>query len=436
MAVNTETSTFINHITSLFSTLENHLNGKTGTAWHALQRKSIDSLIHHDFPDRSFEDWKYTPVARLIAQPYQLAAAMDHISIPAIPGFESHVITVANGRMISPLPDGLIKAGVTLLPMHTAWQDETWQTAFSGWYNTSHFHPNQAFALLNTSFNTDGFYLRIPAGIKIDKPIEFRFVHHDTQLSFSHPLVFIHAGKNSDVEIIERFEHVTGDVTGGLINCSVYCHLEPNARLRHIRWQHLAPAQHLVYRLITTQQRDSHFTSLAFDKGGLLVRNNVEVELEESNTYTSLQAGFIARNKQSMDHQTRINHKVPHCESHELFRCVIDDQASAAFNGKVYVHPDAQKTNAFQQNDALVLSPHAVMNSKPQLEIYADDVKCSHGATIGQLDEKSIFYLKSRGISIEAATAMLKAAFLETVISQIWIPSVAEYISSKLLDTL
>ena len=133
-----------------------------------------------------------------------------------------------------------------------------------------------------------------------------------------------------------------------------------------------------------------------------------------------------------MDHQTRINHKVPHCESHELYKGIIDGQASGAFNGKVLVHPDAQKTNAFQQNDSLVLSQHARMNSKPQLEIFADDVKCSHGATIGQLDQKSLFYLMSRGLKKEDAKHMLTSAFLAEVLDTLTIEPLREYIRMKM----
>jgi Fe-S cluster assembly protein SufD len=217
-----------------------------------------------------------------------------------------------------------------------------------------------------------------------------------------------------------------------LINSICFIHLDQNAIARHIKWQELPLYQNLVYKLFVTQQRDSRFETFAFDQGGQLVRNNVEIELEEPNTYTSLQAGYLATGHQSMDHQTRINHKVPHCESHELYKGIIDDQATGAFNGKVLVHKDAQKTNAFQQNDTLVLSKNALMNSKPQLEIFADDVKCSHGATIGQLDEKAMFYLKSRGLREESAKHMLKKAFISEVLDKVHNEAMRNYISSQM----
>jgi Fe-S cluster assembly protein SufD len=265
--------------------------------------------------------------------------------------------------------------------------------------------------------------------------LEFRITHHDDAVSFSHPLLFIRCGQESEVTILERYESSTPTSPTrpeGFINSLLLFNIKAGARVNHVKWQNLPPQQNLVYKLTATQERDSYFKTFAFDVGGQVVRNNVEVDMLESNTYTSLQAGYMATGKQSMDHQTRIHHLVHHCESHEHYKGVIDDQASGAFNGKVYVHPDAQKTNAYQQNDTLVLSPHAIMNSKPQLEIFADDVKCSHGATIGQLDEKALFYLKSRGIATEQATHILKAAFLATILNEVPDEAIRQYITTNM----
>jgi len=294
---------------------------------------------------------------------------------------------------------------------------------------------NRAFDFLNFSFTSNGLFLDIPQGVKLDKPIEIRIVHHDDSVSFSHPLVFIRCGRESETTIIERYEHHhnTSDAPPeGFINSLLFFKISAAARVTHLKWQNLPLQQNLVYKLSATQERDSYFKTFAFDIGGQVVRNNVEVDMLESNTYTSLQAGYMATGKQSMDHQTRIHHLVHHCESHEHYKGIIDDQASGAFNGKVYVHPDAQKTNAYQQNDTLVLSPNAVMNSKPQLEIYADDVKCSHGATIGQLDQKALFYLKSRGMKTAEATDMLKAAFLATIVNEVPIEAMRQYITNSM----
>ena len=221
--------------------------------------------------------------------------------------------------------------------MHVALDNDLWKEAFAEWVTTAEPTSNRAFELLNFSFNTSGFFLIIPKNTVLDKPIEIRIIHDDPELSFSHPLYFIRCGASSQVEIIERFESNTKSsfpAADGLINSLCYFYLEPNSIVRHIKWQDLPLTQHLVYKLFVSQQRDSHFETLAFDLGGKLVRNNVEVELEGQNTYTSLQAGFMASGQQGMDHQTRINHKSAHCESHELYKGIIDDQASRRIQWK------------------------------------------------------------------------------------------------------
>jgi len=426
----------LEHLSEVFVGLESGLNGLAGSPLHQFQAKSFEALKKVQFPHKKHEDWRYTPVQKLITPKYKLATHQPSYKVAAIPGLDSFVIPIVNGKVITSDIDSRLKeAGINIIPLHEALENSTWNKVFGARFSSNEPSSNVAFELLNFSFNTSGCFLTVSKNTKLDKPIEIRIIHDEPGITFSHPLVFIHCETGSEVEIIERFE-VNAEsqfpATDTLINSICYIHLEQNAIARHIKWQELPPHQNLVYKLFVTQQRDSRFETFAFDQGGHLVRNNVEIELEEPNTYTSLQAGYLATDQQSMDHQTRINHKVPHCESHELYKGIIDDQATGAFNGKVLVHKDAQKTNAFQQNDTLVLSKHALMNSKPQLEIFADDVKCSHGATIGQLDEKAMFYLKSRGLHEDSAKHMLKKAFISEVLDKVHNEDMRNYISSQM----
>lgn len=431
-----EQEKIMEQIDTVFHDLESGLNGKTGTPLHTFLKHAYSILKQLEFPGRKHEDWKYTPVQRLMAQPYKLPRTTAQYKVTKIAGLESYIIPVLNGKTdVATLHPDLIAAGIKISSLQEAMENSGLKSIFGQWLNPERPDANQAFEFLNFTFQSGGFFLEIPGNLVLEKPIEIHFIHDDPDVSFSHPLYFVHAGSGSSITLIERFEKNSGSsVTdqGGLINALGYYHLDQNASIRHIKWQDLPAAQSLVYKLAITQDKDSRFNSLAIDFGGDTIRNNVEVELEGSNTYTSLQAGFLAQARQSMDHQTRINHKVPHCESHERYKGIIDGQASAAFNGKVYVHPDAQKTNAYQQNDTLVLSPHAVMNSKPQLEIFADDVKCSHGATIGQLDDKSIFYLMARGLSASAARHILKAAFLAQVLDGMEVEPLRDHIRSRM----
>lgn len=424
----------LDHLKHVFQDHGSHPNGHA--SFHQFQKKAFDALMKVDFPDKKHEDWKYTSVQRIISPKYNLVAIQPEVDVIPIPEIESYIVSIVNGKVdLKDAFPGLADVGVKIISFREAFEDVSSKESFINSFELSEYSSGRAFELLNFSFNADGFFLDIPPNTILDKPLEIRVVHDAPEVSFSHPLYFIRCGESSKLEIIERFESNQSAFSiaeDSLINTLGYIHIGKNAAVSHVKWQDLPLSQHLIYKLLVTQMRDSRFDTIAIDRGGKLIRNNVEIELEESNTYTSLTGGYFASGKQSMDHQTRINHKVPHCESHELYKGIVDEQASAAFNGKVYVHPDAQKTNAFQQNDTLVLSPHAVMNSKPQLEIFADDVKCSHGATIGQMDEKSLFYLMSRGIKEGAARQMLKDAFLEEVFEKIPSEEVRDFITGQM----
>jgi len=424
------------HLAQIFSEMEASLNGLTGSPLHQFQKNAFSTLRVVDFPSRKHEDWKYTPVQKLLSPNYKLAGILTGEKIKPVDGLDSYVLEINNGRVnIEAAAKNLSATGIKLYSLAEAYPLQDWKDAFETQLLEYAADSNRAFDFLNFSFNTNGLFLDIPKGLKLDKPVEIRITHQDDQVSFSHPLLFIRCGQESEVSFFERLEHPIHNpevIPEGLINSLLLFKIKKGARVHHVKWQNLPLQQNLVYKLAATQERDSYFQTFAFDIGGKVVRNNVEVDMLESNTYTSLQAGYMATGKQSIDHQTRIHHQVHHCESHEHYKGIIDDQANGAFNGKVYVHPDAQKTNAYQQNDTLVLSPNAVMNSKPQLEIFADDVKCSHGATIGQLDQKALFYLKSRGIQGDQAIDMLKAAFLATIVSQIPNDAIREYITNSM----
>jgi Fe-S cluster assembly protein SufD len=424
------------HLAQIFKEMEASLNGRSGSPLHQFQKSAFSTLQAIDFPGRKHEDWKYTPIQKILTPNYKLAGNVSKEALPDVPNLDSIIIPIINGRadMEFALP-ALSDLGIKWYPLADAYQRPEWKEAFQNQMPQLAPESNRAFDFLNFSFNTNGLFIDIPKGLRVKNPLEFRITHQDDAVSFSHPLLFIRCGQESEVSILERYEHPDQASPGtpeGLINSLLLFNIKAGARVTHVKWQNLPRQQNLVYKLAATQERDSYLKTFAFDVGGQVVRNNVEVDMLESNTYTSLQAGFMASGKQSMDHQTRIHHQVHHCESHEHYKGIIDDQASGAFNGKVYVHPDAQKTNAYQQNDTLVLSPHAIMNSKPQLEIYADDVKCSHGATIGQLDEKALFYLKSRGIPTEQATHILKAAFLATILNEVPDEAIRQYITTNM----
>jgi len=417
----------------IFRAQEKQLNGRAGSAWHAYRRAAFERLAAVRFPDRKHEDWRYTPVGRLLgSNAMPVAESFARQALPAIPNLDSHVIRITNGSpATAEWPESLRAAGIQGMLLDEVFDDPTWQPLLHRSLPGVDADAGRAFDLLNAAFHTHALCVDIPANLVLDKPIEIQFLHQADGPSMSNPLCLVRIGTGSQVQWIERFEGPANSADA-FINAAVYFQLDPNASLTQVRWQSLPQNQRLAYRMSVLQARDSRFTSQLFDHGGDVIRNTLDVELDAPGTFTSLEGAYIAGNRQSVSHQTRINHKVPHCESHEWYKGILDGSGSAAFNGKVFVHPDAQKTNAYQQNDALVLSPHALMNSKPQLEIFADDVRCSHGATIGQLNPESLFYLRSRGLNEITARQMLQSAFLAPLVEHVSIEALRDYIAPQM----
>jgi Fe-S cluster assembly protein SufD len=210
--------------------------------------------------------------------------------------------------------------------------------------------------------------------------------------------------------------------------------LKRNAIVDHYRIQDEDENAFFINNTEIEQLRDSIYSSYVIDLGGKLVRNNLNSILKDSGTTTNFYGLYVGMKKQHIDNQTFIDHAYPNCDSNELYKGILTDKAKGVFNGKIMVRPDAQKTNAFQKNHSLVLSKTAKMNSKPQLEIYADDVKCSHGATIGQLNKEALYYMRSRGLSEKEAVSVLKQAFLTEITDLIKIDPVREKVEQMLVD--
>jgi len=220
---------------------------------------------------------------------------------------------------------------------------------------------------------------------------------------------------SSEFSVIESY-HSTSNKSKYFTNSANYIQVEDNAHVHHYRLQFESRSAYQVSNAIAIQARNSIYSNYSVDFGSRIVRNNISTEHMGPGVNTFYYGAYLGLDNQHIDSQTFIDHAVPHCESNEMYKGILSDKARGVFNGKVLVRQDAQKTNAYQQSSSLVLSDTAIMDAKPQLEIYADDVKCSHGATIGQLDQESVFYLKSRGLSDEGAKNLLQKAFLGDVI--------------------
>lgn len=380
-----------------------------------LRKQAMARFAELGFPTPRLEDWRFTNVAPLAKSAFALgvpstngAAPADVARLGLAPG-----LVFVDGCFredLSVLPEGVSVERPVQLP------DEV---------------PAGAFAALNTAFATDGFTIRVSAGATVADPVHVLFVGTDKAC---HPRNTIVVEKGAQARIVETYASLEG--RAHWTNSVTRVDVAANATLEHTRLQLENDAAFHVAATHLRQERDSNYTSHAVTCGGRLVRNEIVASLDGENISCTLNGLYLTRGEQHVDNHTWIEHRKPHCESHELYKGILDGKSSAVFAGRIHVFEDAQKTDAFQASRSLLLSDTAVVDNLPQLEIYADDVKCSHGSTTGQLDKDALFYLRSRGLAPEQARRMLVRAFAGEVGERIGVDAARERVESLLAERL
>ena len=384
------------------------------------RRAALVGLGQTAFPTRRDEDWRYSDFARALAVDWSLGAPqptrVDRVPFE-IPGLDAYVLVTVDGVYRADLSDaapgltaGRVEDYFEVEP-HAFWLDRTLAQL--------HADGENAFVKLNGAFARGGLYLAAERNARPAKPIHV--VHVATrraapQMVCSQVHAMLPAG--AELTVTETFATV-GEGAAVFRNHLVRAGLASNARLAYRSIQTEALGDYHHSNTAVDQQGASHFDHARVDFGGAQVRNNLDVRHKAAGLETHLAGMFFARGQQRIDNQTFIDHAFPHGESNELYKGIVMERGVTSFNGKVLVRPDAQKTNAYQQNDNLVIGTKAEANAKPQLEIFADDVKCSHGATIGQMDMAPLYYLRTRGIPEGKALAMLQRGFLLGVLERI-----------------
>jgi Fe-S cluster assembly protein SufD len=324
------------------------------------------------------------------------------------------------------LPDGVIVCGLA-----DAW--ERFPSLVELELGCSANSKGNAFAALNTAFLRDGAFVYIPPGITIEAPIYVRFLVAASNENHScvwHRRTLIVCGDGSKATVVEDYSGSPGSVY--FTNAVSELAIGENARLDHFKVLQEGNEAFHVHALRVRQRHASSFASCSISSGAKWARNEVGVVLDGENCECTLNGLYVADGDRLIDNHTRIDHARPRCASHELYKGILSDRARGVFNGKIHVHPDAQKTDAKQNNHTLLLSDDAVIDAKPELEIYADDVKCTHGASIGQLDEEAIFYLRTRGIDREAARRLLVFAFANDIIGRISVDALRTRLGQEL----
>jgi Fe-S cluster assembly protein SufD len=292
-------------------------------------------------------------------------------------------------------------------------------------------HRDRAFAALNTAFFEDGAFIHVPDGVAVEEPIHLVFLSSaQVEPLVSHPRTLIVAGRSSKATIIETYAAMGSGVY--FTNTATEIAAGEEAVVDHTKIQDESLQAFHVATLAARLERGSHFTSHSVSLGGAILRNEIDAVLDGEGVDCVLDGLYMAGGQQLMDNHTRIEHARPHSQSREVYKGILDGSSRAVFSGKIFVRQDAQKTDAKQSNKNLLLSADAVVNTKPQLEIYADDVKCTHGATVGQLDDDALFYIRSRGLDLVSARGLLTYAFANEIIGRIQ----AEPVRALLHDAL
>ncbi|MGK0427548.1 MAG: Fe-S cluster assembly protein SufD, partial [Ulvibacter sp.] len=426
----------------LFQQYEDSLNGQKSSAGHSIQKTAIqrfsDDLY---FPTKRNEDWKYTNVAQLLQplylQPKRVDIAAEDINPFLFEGLDAYVLVFVNGTYNKELSskDGLSNKIIVQDISSGLQEGGLTKTTASMYLSKWASKEKNSFKVLNTAFAQNGIYIDVPDGLVVDRPVHIlNIAHAATEATVISPQKIIVTGENSKLTVIETYHHLTNSEQTYFTNTVTQLVLKRNAIVDHYRIQDEDENAFFINTTEIEQLRDSTYSSYAVDLGGKLVRNNLNSILKDSGTITNFYGLYVGLNKQHVDNQTFIDHAYPNCDSNELYKGILMDKAKGVFNGKIMVRQDAQKTNAFQQNHSLVLSKTAKMNSKPQLEIYADDVKCSHGATIGQLNKEALYYMRSRGLSEKEAISVLKQAFLTEITELIKIDPIREKVEQMLVD--
>jgi Fe-S cluster assembly protein SufD len=416
---------------SNFGEFEKRLNGGKESSIHQKRKDALSNFSRLEFPTIKDEEWKYTSIAPLLKYNFVPSYEKKIISKELINSLlfdemEHSLIVFINGRystehsIILNMPDGVAVGSIA---------DEIKKKndvllKYLGKYAD---YDNHIFTALSTAYAEDGAFIYVPVGKIVEEPIHIIFITDSgDEKILTQPRNLFIAEKDSRVTIIEHYVGKENETY--FTNAVTEIVAEENAVVDHIKLQEESKKAFHIARMEVDQERSSNFSSHLISTGADLTRNEFNARFNDEGGECTLNGLYMIDGTQLFDAHTLMDHAKPHCNSHEHYKGILDGQSRGVFNGKVIVRQDAQKTNAFQQNNNILLSNEALVNTKPQLEIFADDVKCSHGATIGQMDDDAKFYLKSRGIGEEASKGILLHAFASDVITSIKIESVRNYI--------
>lgn len=403
-----------------------------------IRNQSIKIFKSNGIPSMNNEEWKYSNLFSFFNQDFQLifdesfSVNYDKLKKYSFSQLESNKIVFINGVFNTFLSEISYKEA-DIFSLSYAFKEKKYEAIIQSYYNTS---PNQYETLfaLNTAFSHEGCYIHIKKNTILSKPIEIiNFSFSENCFSIIQPRIFILVEENSYIQIIEHHQSI--EKTNNLTNYVCEIFVKKNSQVDIYKIQNDTLNSHLIDNTSITQEENSIVKVYTFSIGGKFTRNNLNVYQKGENANSILNGITVINANQFVDHHTLIHHIYPNCKSHEFYRGVFKN-STGVFNGKIIVNQKAQKVNAFQKNDNLILSKFAKVNTNPQLQIFADDVKCSHGCTIGQLNEEVLFYFQTRGISRKKAQGLLVMAFANEILKFVKVSQIKNKISDLIKNKL
>ena len=380
-------------------------------------------------PSTRTEDWRFTNIAPILETkfgPHEPKSCIERKLLPTRATADAVQLIFVNGgfdKTHSVLPS--LPAGVQIRSLGEARESEPWLAKIAD-------EKTNLFTALNTSFLVDGAYVQVQDDTVFEGPIEITYISENAGPPIiTSPRTLIVAGKNARVTVVERY--VGGAALGYFTNAVTEIAVGEGAVVNHVKIQDESAIAYHIGNTQVVMAAKSNFTTHYLSLGGALVRNEVRVRFDGEHAEATVNGLYLASERQHIDNFTVIDHAQPNCASHELYKGILDGKSHGVFNGKIFVRKDAQKTDAKQTNKVLLLSDDATINTKPQLEIFADDVKCTHGATIGQLDATQLFYLQSRGIPLDQARRLLTFAFANDIVGRLKIESLRDELEARIV---
>ena len=412
----------------------------------SLRQQARDAFTLLGIPTRKDEAWKYTDVRPALEHDYAFVScdfasrlSTSDLEPFRIPGVDAYTAVVVNGVFVPALSDLENLEGAQVASLRAA--AAAHGSAIADYFGRYTAIEKDAFAALNTAFDLDGLFIDVQKGASLDKPIHVMHLTDPQDLDSGegafvqsrHLFVF---GEGSEGQVIET-HHILGDnpvrTFGNHVTEVV---VAAEAKAEHLRVQDEGDEAGQVNTMQVYQEDNSSFSTATFTFRSGLVRNNLNIVADGKDCETHLNGLYIARGNQHVDNHTLMDHAQPGCESNELYKGILYDESTGVFNGKVFVRREAQQTNAYQQSQGVVLSDDARHFSKPELEIYADDVKCSHGSTTGEIDAEALFYCRARGIALDEARALLLYAFAHDVVERVEPAPLRDWLDGRIVERL